>query len=415
MKWILLLVAALQTSVLYGVSISSNPGAVNIEVGTGVLGEKLGFSKNSGLRVGGLWLGDENYLYCGGVKPHHWSGNSLFILDFSADMEKMICWNGAKFGTSFLQFNGSPTNADAGSVQGYNSLPGPSPLNRSELYELWYRQELFNNKFVIRIGKIVPSYDFNNVIKPLPMEESSLDIPATTGLIYTPVFVDPTLLGVLPGYYNSAYGITATVTPVKSFYASFGFYDGSLARGKQTGLRRPQFKSYYFGIAEIGFDWKIGKNEMPGNLGIGVWNQSGKLTAPPAPDERGIQGIYLFGAQRVWRKAPGVDNSGIIGFYQAGYNNSKTLPMNRYLGGGFTFLGLIPGRLDDNFGFGAAWSRLNRRLFSRKQELIVEGYYQAHLWKSIFFLTALSYIPNPGAGKDLKSVWASTARIIALF
>ena len=415
MKWILLLVTALQTSVLYGVSTSSNPGAVNIEVGTGALGEKLGFSKNAGLRLGGLWIGDENYLYSGGIKPHHWSGNSLFILDFSADMEKMICWNGAKFGTSFLQFNGSPTNADAGSVQGYNSLPGPSPLNRSELYELWYRQEFFNNKFVIRIGKIVPSYDFNNVIKPLPIQENSLDIPVTTGLIYTPIFVDPTLLGVLPGYYNSAYGITATATPIKSFYASCGFYDGSLAQGKQTGLRGPQFKSYYFGIVEIGFDWKIGKNEMPGNLGIGVWNQSGKLTAPPATHERGIQGIYLFGTQRVWRKAPGVDNSGIIGFYQAGYNNSKTLPMNRYLGGGFTFLGLIPGRLEDSFGFGAAWSRLNCRLFSRKQELIVQGYYQAHLWKSFFFLTALSYVPKPGAGKDLNSAWASTARIIALF
>jgi carbohydrate-selective porin OprB len=51
-------------------------------------------------------------------------------------------------------------------VQGYNSQPGPQPLNRSELYPLWYWQSLFDGRIVFRIGKQVPTFDFDNVAAP---------------------------------------------------------------------------------------------------------------------------------------------------------------------------------------------------------------------------------------------------------
>lgn len=50
-----------------------------------------------------------------------------------------------------MQFNGQDANGQAGSVQGYNSLPGPEPLNRSELYQLWYRQTLFEDRLIFRM------------------------------------------------------------------------------------------------------------------------------------------------------------------------------------------------------------------------------------------------------------------------
>jgi porin len=70
----------------------------------------------------------------------------------------------------------------------------------------------------------------------------------------TPVFLNPTLLGAMPGYYNSAYGITATVAPTINTYVSYGIYDGNLARGEQTGLNlTPEFNGYYFMIGEVGY------------------------------------------------------------------------------------------------------------------------------------------------------------------
>jgi porin len=136
-----------------------------------------------------------------------------------------------------LQFDGQPTNQQAGSVQGYNSLPGPPPLDRSELYQLWWRQELFDEKLIIRVGKMVPTADFNDVLRPVLTQDQSLFIPSVSGLIFTPVFVNPTLLGVMPGYYNSAYGVTTTFAPTNNFYFSYGVYDGNIANGTQTGMR----------------------------------------------------------------------------------------------------------------------------------------------------------------------------------
>src|SRR5262249_45169279 len=122
--------------------ISGNPGAVEIETGTGALGEVLGIPKDSGIRLGGLWITDYNYLIAGGISPHKGSGNNLLQLGANVKTEP-LGWEGGLFDIEFLQFDGRPTNAEAGSIQGYNSLPGPPPLDRSELYQLWYRQELF--------------------------------------------------------------------------------------------------------------------------------------------------------------------------------------------------------------------------------------------------------------------------------
>lgn len=392
--------------------ISSNPGAVNIETGTGALGEYLGFEKDSGVRLGALLLEDLNYLFCGGLKPKKWSGNSLFILSLNLDTEKLGWREGGKFGTEFFQFNGRPTNREAGTVQGYNSLTGLSPLDRSFLYQLWYRQELFDKKIIIRIGKQIPNYDFNNVLKPLQLADSNLAISATTGLTYTPIYVNASMLGVLPGYYNSVYGILITYAPQDNLYVNYGLYDGNLARGKQTGLRGPEFNAYRFQIAELGYAW--GLTSLPGNLGIGVWHQSGKLSSRHT-SEHGTEGLYIFGTQRLWWQHPYEDGSGIIALMQAGFNDSKTLPINLYAGAALTFLGLAPCRKDDSFGMGLAFSKLNRRQFARKNELILQGYYQAYLYKNAYFVSVLTYIPRPGASKKLQSAFAGTARVIVLF
>jgi hypothetical protein len=223
--------------------ISANPGAVNILTGTGLLGRLLGFGPDSGVRLGGLWIGDANYLFAGGAEPRTWSFNSLLLVDLSLDLERLLRIPGAQFGVEFLQFNGQPTNNQAGVVAGYNSLPGPPPLDRSQLYELWWRQRLFDDKLIVRIGKTVPTYDFNNVVRPLRLQDESLSVPALSALIYTPIFKNPTLIGTLPGYYNSAYGITVTVAPTTNLYVSAAVYDGNLARGEQTGLRVPPYST----------------------------------------------------------------------------------------------------------------------------------------------------------------------------
>jgi porin len=394
--------------------ISANPGAVNQITGTGQAGEWLGFQKDSGVFLGGVWAADTNYLISGGERPGSWSWNSLLILSLGLDSEKLIGWKGGKFGIDFLRFDGDPTNQRAGSVQGYNSVPGPPPLHRSELYQLWWRQELFDGKLIVRVGKMVPTADFNNVLRPVPTQDKSLFIPSVSGLLFTPVFVNPTLLGVMPGYYNSACGITTTFAPTNNFYLSYGVYDGNIANGTQTGTRGPEFNGYYFNIGEAGAAWEIGSDSLPGSFGVGVWHQSGQMRANDVT-ESGATGLYLFGSQRIWLRHLGKDNSGITGFFQFGTNDSETLPVNHFFGSGLTAFGLVPGRSQDSAGAGMACSWLNGNIFQRNSELMFQVYYQAHIIAATYVEPAISYIPTPGAKPNLDAAWATTLRVTILF
>jgi porin len=397
--------------------ISANPGATNVLTGTGLLGRLLGFGPDSGVRLGGLWIGDMNYLVAGGADPRTWSFNSLLLVDFSLDLEKLLRIPGAQIGAEFLQFNGQNTNGQAGVVAGYNSLPGPPPLNRSELYELWWRQRLFDDKLIIRIGKTVPTYDFNNVVRPLSLQDDTLAIPAVSSLIYTPIFINPTLLGAMPGYYNSAYGITVTVAPTSNFYVSAAAFDGNLARGIQTGLNvTPEFNGYYFAIGEVGYAWRLGPHGMPGTVAVGGWGQTGELSANGVT-ENGARGIYTFGSQRLWVRNPGLDNSGITSFFQFGINDSDTMPINTYVGVGLTGFGLVPGRPKDSMGGGVAVSWLNQKANPgfRDNEVMLQAYYQLHVIGDIYLQPTVTYIPNPGASRSFSPATAISMQVTILF
>lgn len=421
------------------VAITGNPAAENVDPGTGQLGRWLKIPENTGLRLGGIWLGDSNGLISGGANPGTWSFNNLLIIGANLDAEKLVGWKGASFGIQFLQFNGQEingknTNDLAGSVQGYNSLPGPAPLNRSELYQLWYRQSFFNDRIVFRIGKQVPTYDFNNVARPVATQDEILSIPSVTGLLYTPVFVNPTLLGAIGGYYNSVTGVCVSIAPTENTYLRYGIYDGNVANGVQTGMMGPQFNGYTFQILEGGVDWVIA-DRYPGNFGTGLWYQSGLLQNLSGVSQNGTGGYYLFGSQRVWSNQPqsapmkttdgkskiviptehSHQNASISTFFQYGINNSETLPMNQYFGLGFTGFGLVPGRPVDSLGIGMSWAWMNPNNFNRSSELMFQSYYQAHLAGGIFFQPGVTYIPTPAADSSLGGAWALTFRVAVLF
>lgn len=340
--------------------IAGNPGAVDVEPGTGALGQFLGFGPDSGVRLGGVVVSNANSLAAGGKDPGTASFNNLVVIGGDASLDKLAQIPGATLGVSVLRFDGQRTNQQFGAVTGYNSLPGAPPLDRTELYELWWRQSLFADSVVVRFGKLVPTNDFDNVVRPVPVQDPSLKIPAVSGLLYTPIFVNPTILGVLPGYYNSAYGVTVTLAPTKNWYLSLGSYDGNLADRVQTGLEfTPTFNSYRFQIGEFGAAWLLGSQRLPGAFAIGAWDQTGLLkvntgfsqdNSPSTITQDGSQGVYMFASQRLWLRSP--EGDGLSGFIQLGVNDSRTMIANRYFGSGLTAFGLVPGRPSDSFGAG---------------------------------------------------------------
>jgi carbohydrate-selective porin OprB len=105
--------------------ISANPGATNIIPGTGLLGHLIGLDNIPGVRLGGLWIGNADYLFTGGVKPRTWSFNSLLLLNLNIDAEELMGIPGGSLDAELLQFNGENANGKAGVVIGYDGLTGP--------------------------------------------------------------------------------------------------------------------------------------------------------------------------------------------------------------------------------------------------------------------------------------------------
>lgn len=396
-------------------AVSGNPGATNFSTGTGLLGHLLGLRDEWGVRLGGLWLADANVVAAGGAQPGAWSANSALFVSLQVDAEKLVNWRGAMFGVEFLQLNGANTNGQAGVVAGYNALVGAPPFNRSELFEAWYLQEIVKDVLKVRIGRSAPTYDFGNVLRPVKFVDDTQNIPAVSGLLFTPVFVNTSMLVAMPGYYNPGNGVTVNFTPGKSFYLNLGAYDGNNARGIQSGLNPPMFNGYWFTIGEIGTNWVLGDSNHPGQLGLGLWRQTGQITGAGVTED-GFGGFYAFASQRV---ASGVNaavpKSSVSVFLQVGANSSRTLPVQQYYGGGITGFGLIAGRALDSMGMGVGVSRLNPALFDRPAEVMLQAYYQAHLFGATFLQPTVSYIPTPGLSSATPGALALTMRLTVLF
>jgi len=397
-------------------SVTGNPAATTFSTGTGQLGRWLGLRDEWGLALGGVWLADTNLVAAGGVHPGSTTNNSALFVSLGINAEKLADWRGAAFGFQFLQFNGGDTNADAGTITGYNGITGPLPHNRSELFQAWYEQVLVKDVLKVRIGRSAPSADFNNVTRPVAFDDATQNIPSVSGLLYTTIFANGSMLDILPGYYNPGDGITVSFTPTTQFYVNVGAYDGNLARGIQTGLTGPQLNGYYTMIAEMGFDWVLGEGRNPGQLGIGLWRHTGQLTAPGGITQDSTGGFYLFGSQRLaFGLNDRVTASSISAFYQLGFNDSQTLPINQYYGAGLTAFGLIGDRERDSMGIGIGVSRTNPNVFVRPTEVILQAYYQAHLFAAIFLQPTISYIPTPGAVASAPGALTTTMRLTVLF
>ena len=160
------------------IGISGNPAATNQTTGTGWLGRQLRIDQY-GFQLGGVWIGGVNELISGGVDPGV-TFNSAFILDLLIDMARVAGVPGASIGVDFLQFNSQATNTDAGSGLGYIGMLTSEPYNRSELLELWWRQELFDKHLIVRLGKSNPAIDFQDVVRPVANHNKARAISTVT-------------------------------------------------------------------------------------------------------------------------------------------------------------------------------------------------------------------------------------------
>ena len=418
--------------------IITNPQANPSLQGWGQLGRMLGLSEESGIRLGGLFDPQFDWMVSGGVRPHSTFGSLALALNLGVDTKKTLGIPGGTFGVEFLEYTGGATNRAAGSVQLYDGLNGPPPRSRQQLEQLWWHQRLFDDKLIFQIGKMNAGGIFDAVLFPVTINNPKLQDTDISVLIMVPPGINPTMLGRLPIYPNTAWGAAVHFAPTKNLYASYGIFDGNAARGVQTGLRaEPRINSYKFHVGELGATWLLGAERMPGKFGIGGWKQTGELFTPHLTKQNGATGYYLFANQRLWYRHPDRDNSGLVGYLQFADTSDNAAMANTYVGAGLTAVGLAPVLPYNRLSVGMAWSRLNDAPLAgafffpevqsdstglRASELMLQMALQTTFvfplprgfW-TLSAAAAYTYIPTPGERPDLPAAHVLTARLVALF
>jgi len=407
---------------------ASNPAAVDSTPGTGQLGRLLGLPADGALRLGGVWVGNAaTQLSNGATTQSEQSGLAQqLLLDLSLDLQKSLGWSGAKLSVQGLQVNANAGGDATGSVQGANSLMGPPPLNRTELFSYTLSQQLFKKQLRLRVGKFAASTQFANVITPDAGPEGwNYWIPAISSLTYTPAYAMPTLIGRLPGYPDSALGASVSYQPLaynNKIALQAGLFDGRGGSGVKnsvsTGLAAPSLSGPLFSIVQLSGAWSLGKENKPGNLGVGLWNQSGPLSlcnsaaGTTCLSENSASGGYIIGQQRLLNFRYPKDNSGVTSFVQMGITSSNTNLMTASIGGGLTMFAPMTSRPRDSYGLGFSWAKMNNQSFLAEtfnpSEFMLQAYGQIHAWGNIYLQPAITFLPTVG----LKSATGNSTSVM---
>ena len=332
------------------------------------------------------------------------AGVGYFHPQMDVDLEKLWGWNGGSFRASGAITHGpdfSPHHL--GNILLASNIEVPRPIAR--LFELWYEQNAFNDRFSVRAGLLLADTEFLTSDTAFTFMNSSFgwmawlanDLPAGG-----------------PAYPLPAPGARIRVKPVDDVYFQAAVFSGdpSGGDGSNQGGDLPtgtvfSFRGGAFLMAEIGYtpNQKKGAAGLPGAYKIGAWyhtssrfgdqrfDDTGLSLADPMStgiplDHSGNWGIYGVVDQMLYR-VPGTDDQGLSAFVRIGGSPNDRNLISFYADGGLVYKGLIPGRPDDKIGIAAAYARIgdNARGLDQDTAFFTESPYPVRSSEAMIELT----------------------------
>jgi carbohydrate-selective porin OprB len=315
-----------------------------------------------------------------------------------------------------VQNGGDPGTTLVGSAQ--NVAADTTANNRTQLGQIWYEQLLLDDQVRIRAGKIDGNSDF--------------DVLQNAQEFIFDAFTTNQALGLMPSFPDNAFGVQIFLQPKTSSYWGFGVFDGSQARGVQTGSYGP---SHFFDrldnlflITEAGQRYQVHLKKMtlPGRIGLGGWWDTNRF---PHLDHTGTHsgtgGAYFVMDQALWQPPgenpvpadlpevavtfqPQQDQvpGGIGSSFSVGWAEPSTNLIDLNAIGGLTATGMIPGRPIDVFCAGASYAHLSGEASLHDHyELAIVALYRFRVSQALSIKPEVDYIIHPfGAGASNQPI-----------
>ncbi len=381
------------------------------------------------------------------------------LMDFGVnlDLDKLVGWQGASVSTTWLWLSGRDASEDL--VGNFFTVSNIAGFNTLRMLELWFQQNLFDDKLSIRVGQLTADSEF------IVSDYGSFFINGTFGW---PAFAYTNLPEGGPGFPMGTLGVRVAVTPVDWLTVQSAVFQGNVFA---QNVNRHGFKwdlnqdNGYFWINEIQGRWNQGEDTtaLPGQAKFGAWFHTTSF-ADPYYDEDGIPladanssgnplnhdwnyGFYWILDQMLYREpsetvpaSSGLSKDGKsvvskevvtkpsqqgLGFFgRIAFEPQDRNFLGFYFDSGLVYTGLIPTRDEDRFGVGFAYGQLSNGTQKTLEaegsvgvgaEMVVEISYEAVLTPWLTVQPDAQVIINPGGTQDLNNAFVIGGRASIAF
>ncbi|MCH2171358.1 carbohydrate porin [Myxococcota bacterium] len=301
-------------------------------------------------------------------------------LSLEVDTEKIGLWKG---GTLFIHFQSISGRSNEINRRIYNPLNSVSDLNANkttQLSELFYRHTLIPDRLYLKFGKQDANTDFATSPASGAFLNAGISPP---GIVPVPSYPDPSL------------GFALFATVEEGLKLSAGVF-GNRFEGQSvtdSGL----FSGDLFAVAEVSYGVEF--NRYRAEYKMGAWYRS---EPPPwnyrGPAIEGDYGTYLIVDQPLLPEGTNVKGwQGLSAFFQMAWAPADRNNFDVWLGGGFVYTGLLPGRQQDRTGIAVVYSHSSApyRRAGYTREIVVEWFYDCVVTDWLIIKPDFQYFSSP--------------------
>ncbi|UCD29110.1 MAG: carbohydrate porin, partial [Planctomycetota bacterium] len=382
----------------------------NSKRATGNWGGLRSNMENSGVRLSLSYQSQYQQNFRGGLDTHNghrFSGSYDLALEF--DFEKMGLIQGGSF---YFKVKGNYSDGINPDKVGALNNTNADAVDDLPIYvrKWWYRQNLFDDKIELRLGRFTTRKGIVDV--GIYARHEDIDFLNISSIRNTTI------------PHRNGIGAVFVVRPVDWLYFTSAAVDAN-ARRTRTGFDSAFHDDPgYVGYWELGFtpQWETAKGLMPGKYRIGWWYDStSKSIFRNDRIRSGDLGIYIGLDQMIYKENNDPsDSQGLGVFARYGHASRDVNRISDYWQVGASYQGLVPSLDQDVFGFSVSQSILSREFRNHvnqdaDQETVYEWYYRWNLTPWLNISPNLQVITNPGGNKGERNALVGGVRIQAVF
>lgn len=337
-------------------------------------------------------------------------------LTMTLDTAKAGLWEHGTFFIYGLYNAGTdrPSEKLVGDLQGVDNIDAPRLF---KLFELWYEHNFFDKKLSIRAGLYNLNSEFDTT------EYGALFLNSSFG-------IEPTISA---NTTSSIFPLASPAFRLKWDLAEHVTLQGAVLSGDPgdedtnphgfNPVWNNKRGTMIVGEGQIHGDVPLPYGALPGTLKVGAWDNTKDVDDLTAVDgsgdpvrHSGNYGLYAVIDQMLFREK---DEQGLGAFFQYGQAPSDRNTLDKYIGLGLHYKGLLPDRDEDSLGVS-----YNRALTSDdyrstgdfdKFEEVMEATYRIQFTESVVLQPDFQVVHNPGADPAIKDAKVATVRFQVTF